>query len=629
MMDPSLDRKEEYDPRAIARLDKTGASFTALSVGAAITWTVGTFVTSAALLGGDKASAVPLLGWLAIPFVAFAPSLIMLLAGAAAREAARANAMAKHLAWAAETMLTPSQRAEAAARSLSQSIRGEIGALDDALASTLTKLRDVDDIVSRQSASVDRAARLTQENAGQMISGLEKERAQLLAISDELGEKSAAIGGAIARQAQAILAASRQAETDLRSADAILDNRMKTVQQSAGVIQERTSALLSAAQGTSDSAQRLENALAEALDSLAEATRLTDTAKKSAQEAAYAANMTAGAIREETNRAIEGARRAAELIRNEALSVERDASAALTRLRDGRNDVGLSPSATRDISAPPTRTEKPVQSNGKRGFFFGGGKASNKAAATPAPATENSTPEEFFARLEAMRTNQAPDANARKLSFSEQMAGLRPGGAKAQTKPAPQSAPTSSPTASPSRTARENWTWRDLLETDESDELSPGAFGPRATAATKPAIVVNAAPNDFPVFKPALHSPSVTALVDAFAPRPVAHGASRMTQLLAEGGISLDACFSMAALDRIAGRARNGTQARRRAVRDASPDMVDAVMRLMLNAPEARTEAAEFLRIEGARLADLLGRGRASMSAESTRLFLLIDAASS
>ncbi|TPW07888.1 MAG: hypothetical protein FD124_836, partial [Alphaproteobacteria bacterium] len=45
--------------------------------------------------------------------------------------------------------------------------------------------------------------------------------------------------------------------------------------------------------------------------------------------------------------------------------------------------------------------------------------------------------------------------------------------------------------------------------------------------------------------------------------------------------------------------------------------------------PRARQEAARFLEAEGARLADLLARGRASMSADATRAFLLLDAASS
>jgi hypothetical protein len=87
--------------------------------------------------------------------------------------------------------------------------------------------------------------------------------------------------------------------------------------------------------------------------------------------------------------------------------------------------------------------------------------------------------------------------------------------------------------------------------------------------------------------------------------------------------------FNLSTLDRIAQRARNGTQARRRAVRDASPDAVRRMADYLDRDEQARGEANEFLRTEGVRIAELLGRGRASMSADATRAFLLVDSAQS
>jgi hypothetical protein len=103
----------------------------------------------------------------------------------------------------------------------------------------------------------------------------------------------------------------------------------------------------------------------------------------------------------------------------------------------------------------------------------------------------------------------------------------------------------------------------------------------------------------------------------------------RTSQMLEAVGIRVADVFSPAALERIAARARNGTQARRRAVRDAAPEAVLRLTERFETDPRAREEASRFLEAEGSRLADLLGRGRASMSAEATRTFLLIDAASS
>jgi hypothetical protein len=41
----------------------------------------------------------------------------------------------------------------------------------------------------------------------------------------------------------------------------------------------------------------------------------------------------------------------------------------------------------------------------------------------------------------------------------------------------------------------------------------------------------------------------------------------------------------------------------------------------------ANQEAMQFLRTEGSRIAEQMGRGRAQMNTELTRAFLLIDAA--
>ncbi|KAF0177787.1 MAG: hypothetical protein FD160_2496, partial [Caulobacteraceae bacterium] len=103
----------------------------------------------------------------------------------------------------------------------------------------------------------------------------------------------------------------------------------------------------------------------------------------------------------------------------------------------------------------------------------------------------------------------------------------------------------------------------------------------------------------------------------------------RSGDVIADAGLRLSEVFTLSALDRIGARARNGTQARRRAVRDAAPEAVRRLSELLEADPRARQEAARFLEAEGARLADLLARGRASMSADATRAFLLLDAASS
>jgi hypothetical protein len=98
--------------------------------------------------------------------------------------------------------------------------------------------------------------------------------------------------------------------------------------------------------------------------------------------------------------------------------------------------------------------------------------------------------------------------------------------------------------------------------------------------------------------------------------------------LIAAAGVALHEVFNPHALERIAQRAKSGTQTRRRAVREAAPEAVMRLAQHLDESSDARARAAAFLRAEGARISELLGRGRASMASESTRAFLLLDAAS-
>jgi len=62
-------------------------------------------------------------------------------------------------------------------------------------------------------------------------------------------------------------------------------------------------------------------------------------------------------------------------------------------------------------------------------------------------------------------------------------------------------------------------------------------------------------------------------------------------------------------------------------VRDAAPDAARRMTDFLARDSHANQEAMLFLRNEGARIAEQIGRGRAQMNAETTRAFLLIDAA--
>ncbi|MCX7357738.1 MAG: hypothetical protein NT015_06310 [Alphaproteobacteria bacterium] len=148
-----------------------------------------------------------------------------------------------------------------------------------------------------------------------------------------------------------------------------------------------------------------------------------------------------------------------------------------------------------------------------------------------------------------------------------------------------------------------DWTWRDLLSNVDGPEQGAPPAAPRREPAADPVAHL----------RRQIAEPRTQAL-------PI-------VETIEHAGLRLDDVFSPSALERIAQRARSGTQARRRAVRDAAPEAARRMGDFLNRDANANQEAMLFLRNDGARIAEQIGRGRAQMNAEVTRAFLLIDAA--
>ncbi|MBY0564214.1 MAG: hypothetical protein K2P58_08505 [Hyphomonadaceae bacterium] len=532
-----------------------GALMWVIGVAVGVLWLIGASAAALVLLGPSGFSHATALELGATLAAIVLPSMMAVFSGLAARDSASARAEARRLADAADRLLNPERAAEDAARQLAMTVRGEIGTLDRALEATLARLQEVEGRVNHQARLVDDMAHQAKAGANHMIAGMEREREELLRISQDLTKHAQTIGNSISRHTQAISEAARQAEMEVRAADQALDNRLTSFGAAAALISDRTSHLTSAAQASADSALRLEQALTNALDVLAKATSLTDAARQSAEAASLAANSTAGAVRESTDIAIENAKRAADLIRNEALGIEREAASAMDRLRDAAESARTAAfearTAIEEEVAPAVRrrSRPPEPQRDEYDASWRRGDASDPLESTPAPRRIRREP--------PPPRDDAGNGNG--------------------------------------------WTWRDLLSSVDN-EADDGARRESADAPAKRRAASNG-------------SRVETAL-------PVA-------AVITRAGLELDEVFSPSALERIAQRARSGSQARRRAVQDAAPIATrDLSMHLAADAND-NDEALQFLRSEGARIAELIARGRASMNAEATRVFLLLDAAAS
>jgi len=541
----------------------------ALAVGAL--WIIGTLAAAFALLGAERIFALRFVEWLALAAAAILPAVMAWFSCLAVLDSTRARAEARRLADAADRLMNPERSAEDGARQLATSVRGEINSLDSALEQTLARLQEVEAQIARQARAVDDMTSQAKAGANQMIVGMEREREELVRISQELTSQAHTIGDSIGRHTQSISEAARMAEAEVRAADQALDHRLTSFGAAAALISDRTHGLSSAAQASADSALRLEQALSNALDILAKATNLTDAARQSAEAASLAANSTAGAVRETTHRAIDDAKRAADIIRGEAVNVEREAALALERLRDAAN-------------------------------------AARSAAIGAREAVEESAPQPPAPRPRVRSPQQPPEDPRYDSSWREEAEPPEnPPPAPRQRREISREGPNFErpPERAPERPIAGDWTWRDLLSSADGE---PARQAPP--------------PQRREVEDPVAHLRRQIS-------EPRTRGALPIVDTIEQAGLHLDDVFSPSALERIAQRARSGSQARRRAVFDAAPEATERLALHLAHDPVANQEAMQFLRNEGMRIAELIARGRASMNAEATRVFLLLDAAAS
>lgn len=561
------------------RQRQPGALVGALALIVGGLWLAGAAAAAFVLLGLERIQALLPVEIGALAAAVVLPGLMAWFSGIAAGDSARARAEAARLADATDRLLNPERSAENSTRKLAASVRHEIGTLDRALEQTLSRLHEVELQIARHAQSVDSITDQARVGAGQMISGLERERQELLSISQDLTSRAQAIGDSISKHTQSISQAARLAEVEVRAADEALDNRLTSFGAAAALITDRTQGLTSAAQTSANSALRLEKALSNALVVLAKATNLTDAARQSAEAASLAANSTAGAIRDTTTRAVEDAKRAAEAIRGEAVNVEAEALAAMERLREAAEGARAAAISARAAVEETARAE------------------TVRARARTAPEPQYA-PREPSWRDETDPLESAPPPRARRAEAERPRRTERPqrgdelfGDRDDEQQPAPS-----------------NWTWRELLSSNEKGAPPPPRpAAPRSQGGEDPVAHLRR---------------QISQPRSPIPPAPI-------IDVIERAEIWLGKVFSPSALERIAQRARSGAQARRRAVHDAAPDAARRLAEHLARDAKALQEANQFLHGDGAQIAELLAAGRAPMSAEATQAFLLLDAVNS
>ena len=556
------------EPQEPAKV-KTGFSWAGFMGGlAALVWIGGAIGGPLSYYGVEAVMAMDPAMQAGLIALAFGPALLFWVAASAAGESLKARKLAVELTRLAQNPRLATDGVESDAQRLTNSVKHEIENLNDAVATALDRLAELERSAQRNAALFGEAIAASRENVDTMTIALQQERDAIVQLNGELGGQTENMAHSIGRQIRLMREASKMVKTEIVSAENALQSYVSSFDATATTLGDRTAQIHDAADGAAAATASLNGTLSNMLEGLSEATRLTDAAKKSTEQAVLAANETASAVRETTRSAVFEAKRAAQLIRAENQAMQEAAADTLSKLQEAASAARAA--SVESEAAADRYTAKIEQRLGALAATAGVKKvAAPVAAERPAPRVVERTVERPVERV--------VDLDASPLQAAASAAVAR-GGARVAEEPR--------------RPLFKGW----------------GTFTPLRNEAPK------AANEEVDAFDLADFGTSPN--------NPDAALKNGALDLVAEAGVDLDSVLQPGDLDRIAQSSRNGASARRHTVADLAPTAVTRIARHVKRDLDAKALAAEFRARPD--LAKSTHKGEGS---DLVRAYLLIDAA--
>jgi hypothetical protein len=550
---------------------KTGFSWAGFAGGlAALVWIAGAIGGPLSYFGVDAVMAMDPAMQAGLIALAFGPALLFWVSASAAGEALKARRLAVELTKIAQHSRLPIEANEADAQRLTNTVKNEIESLNDAVASALDRLAELEAAAQRNAVLFGEAVAASRENTEAMTEALRAERDALQDLNGDLKGQTDAMAHSIGRQIRLMREASKLVKTEIVAAEDALETHLASFTASATVMGERTAAFHHAANDASAASASLNGAMTQMLDGLSEATRLTETARKSTEQAVLAANETAGAVRETTRAAVFEAKRAAQLIRAETAALQDAAAETLSKLQDAANAARL---ASEESEAAADRHFASIE---KRLGALASAAGAKKAAQRPVERTIVERKAEAVT-VEAEVTSLQAAASA----------------ALARTSARPQARVETA--EQPRRVFKGLGGWANFMPPQSRIEETP-------TPANEDGF-------ELVDFGGAAHSPDADLKMGA-------------VNLVTNAGVDLDDVLQPADLERIARSSREGASSRRRAVLDAAPGAVGRIARHVKRNSDAQSLATQFRARPDLAKSDKKGEG-----SDLVRAYLLIDAA--
>lgn len=554
---------------------KTGFSWAGFLGGAAaLVWIVGAIGGPISYFGVDALMTLDPALQAGLVALAFGPALLFWVSSSAAGEAFKARRISTQLSKLAQQSRFPTDAVEQDAQRLTNTVKNEIESLNDAVASALNRLAELERTAQRNAALFGEAVASARSNTEQMTEALRNERAAIVELNGELKDQTDTIAHSIGRQVRLMREASKLVNTEITSAEDALETRLASFTATAAVMGERTAQFHSVADKAAAATSSLNGAMAEMLDGLSEATRLTETAKKSTAEAVLAANETAGAVRETTRAAVFEAKRAAQLIRAETVAMQEAANDTLAKLQDAANAARQ---ASVESEAAADRYTAQIEKRLSALAATAGGK---KPAQRPVERSIERTLERPVERhVERKPEPVMADADIGTLHAAARAAVAR-GASSVRTEE-----------EQPRRVFKGFGSW--------------GNFMPPASRETEAPLAANE---------------DDAGLVNFGSPDEELKAGA--INLVINCGVDIDEVLQPVDLERIARSSREGANARRRAVLDAAPGAVGRIARHVRRNTTAQELAAQFRSRPDLAKSEKKGEGP-----DLVRAYLLIDAA--
>ncbi len=564
--------EQEARPRAIAPAQaplKNGFSWAAFAGGlAAFTWIGAAIGVPLSYFGIDAVLSMDPAMQAGLVALACGPALLFWVSASAAGEALKARRLAAELTRIARTPTLATEAGEVGARRLSETVKSEIESLNDAVATALTRLAELERSAQRNAALFNEAVTASREGGEELTQTLQRERDSMRELNGELRNETEVIAHSVGRQVRLMREASKLVSTEMGAAENALERHLTAFAASATTLSTHTSAFRHAAGDANAAATALNGKVAGMLDGLSEATRLTDAARQSAEHAVAAASETAHAVRESTRTAVIEAKRAAQLVREETIALQDAAGETLSKLSAAAN-------AARDASEQSQAAADRHASSIEKRLSALAATASAKKAALPQRSERPAEPIVVAneSTLESVGNLQAA-ANAAASRWSQ-------------------------PRASQARETESSGIFKGFTGWNNFLPLAPTRGAPKPANESEAFNLVEFASVDHDTI---LKNDAI--------------------DLVADAGVDLDAVLAARDLERIAQSSRHGAAARRRAVVDAAPGAVNRVARHVKRNGDAQRLATQFRARP-----DLAKSERKGESSELVRAYLLIDAA--